>query len=183
MTCPSYLLPTTFGWENLPSNVGWGEANLTPWIFAQKWGRQNMSLEKIYFALWMYSKAGEKEFLKSYIGLSSCHLTSTGQPAHSAGLIGAAYRICLNAAPGFYFPFWVFGWGSIQISPTWGSNQDGVLLIHSGHKIKHRITNMFFFSIVNIKITSPRDVTWPRAPKSLLEVNDRVNWQLNWMTV
>ena len=26
---------------------------LTPWIFAQKWGRQNMSLEKIYFAPWI----------------------------------------------------------------------------------------------------------------------------------
>ena len=59
---------------------------LTPWIFAQKWGRQKMSLEKTYFALWMYTKAGEKEFFKSYIGLSSCHLTSTGQPAHSAGI-------------------------------------------------------------------------------------------------
>ena len=61
----------------------------TPWIFAQKWGMQNMSLEKIYFALWMYTKAGEKEFLKSYIGLSSCHLTSTGRPVHSAGINGA----------------------------------------------------------------------------------------------
>ena len=27
------------------------------------------------------------------------------------------YRIRLNAAPGFYFSFWVFGWGSIQIWP------------------------------------------------------------------
>ena len=61
----------------------------TLWIFAQKWGRQNMFLEKIYFALWMYTKAGEKEFLKSYIRLSSCHLTSTGRPAHSAGINGA----------------------------------------------------------------------------------------------
>ena len=39
----------------------------------------------------MYTKAGEKEFLKSYIGLSSCHITSTGQPAHSAGINGAVY--------------------------------------------------------------------------------------------
>ena len=30
-----------------------------------------------------------KEFLKSYIDLLSCHLTSTGQPAHSAGMNGA----------------------------------------------------------------------------------------------
>ena len=59
------------------------------WIFAQKWGRQNMSLEKIYFALWMYTKAGEKEFLKSYIGLSSCHLTSTSRLVHQAGFNAA----------------------------------------------------------------------------------------------
>ena len=64
-------------------------AFFTLWIFAQKWARQNMSLEKIYFALWMYTKAREKEFLKSYIGLSSCHLTCTGRPAHSSGISGA----------------------------------------------------------------------------------------------
>ena len=29
----------------------------------------------------MYTKSGEKEFLKLYIGLSSCHLTTTGRPA------------------------------------------------------------------------------------------------------
>ena len=37
----------------------------------------------------MLTKPGEKEFLKSYIGLSSCHLTSTGRPAHQAGFNGA----------------------------------------------------------------------------------------------
>ena len=37
----------------------------------------------------MWTKPGEKEFLKSYIGLSSCHLTSTSRPAHQAGFIGA----------------------------------------------------------------------------------------------
>ena len=37
----------------------------------------------------MYTKAWEKEFLKSYIGLSSCHLTSTGRLACQAGFIGA----------------------------------------------------------------------------------------------
>ena len=62
----------------------------TPWILALKWHRENMSLEKIYFALWIHTKAGEKEFLKLYIGLSSCYLTSTGRPAHSAGINGAA---------------------------------------------------------------------------------------------
>ena len=39
-----------------------------------------------------FTKAGEKEFLKSYIGLLSCQLTSTGQPTHSAGKNGAAWR-------------------------------------------------------------------------------------------
>ena len=34
----------------------------------------------------MDTKAGEKDFLKLYIGLSSCHLTSTGRLAHSFGL-------------------------------------------------------------------------------------------------
>ena len=37
----------------------------------------------------MYTKAEGKEFLKSYIGLPSCHLISTGQPAHSAVTNGA----------------------------------------------------------------------------------------------
>ena len=27
------------------------------------------------------------------------------------------YRIRSNAAPGFYFSIWVFGWGSIQMIP------------------------------------------------------------------
>ena len=27
------------------------------------------------------------------------------------------YRIRVNAAPGFYFSIWVFGWGSIQMIP------------------------------------------------------------------
>ena len=39
------------------------------------------------------------------------------------------YRICLNAAPGFYFLFWVFGWGSIQIWLTWGSIRAGVVFL------------------------------------------------------
>ena len=38
------------------------------------------------------------------------------------------YRIRLNATPGFYFSFLVCGWGSIQISTTWGCIQGGVLL-------------------------------------------------------
>ena len=33
----------------------------------------------------MYTKAREKEFLKSYIGLSSCNLTSTSHLAHQTG--------------------------------------------------------------------------------------------------
>ena len=37
----------------------------------------------------MLTKPGEKEVLKSYIGLSSCHPTSTSQPAHQAQFIGA----------------------------------------------------------------------------------------------
>ena len=37
----------------------------------------------------MYTKAEGKEFLKSYIGLSSYHLTSTGRPAGQAGFDGA----------------------------------------------------------------------------------------------
>ena len=34
----------------------------------------------------MQTKSGKTEFLKSHIGLSSRHLTSTGRPAHSAGV-------------------------------------------------------------------------------------------------
>ena len=40
----------------------------------------------------MYTKAREKEFLKSYIGLLNCHLTSMGRPAHLAGINGAVKR-------------------------------------------------------------------------------------------
>ena len=36
----------------------------------------------------MQTNPGEKEFLKSYIGLSSCPLTSTGQLACQARFIG-----------------------------------------------------------------------------------------------
>ena len=34
----------------------------TPWILALKWHRQNMSLEKIYFALWIRRELGKIEF-------------------------------------------------------------------------------------------------------------------------
>ena len=38
------------------------------------------------------------------------------------------YRIGSIWAPGFYFSKWIFGWGSIDIWPTWGCIWDGVLL-------------------------------------------------------
>ena len=41
----------------------------------------------------------------------------------------STYRIGSYWAPGFYFSKLVFGWGSIDIWPRWGCNQDGVLLI------------------------------------------------------
>ena len=49
----------------------------TPWILALKWHRQNMSLEKIYFAPWIRRKLGKKEFLKSHIVLLRAELNST----------------------------------------------------------------------------------------------------------
>ena len=69
---------------------------VTPWIFVKKWGRQNMSLEKMYFALWMYTKAEEKEFLKFYIGLSSCNLLCTARLAHLAGIYGAVFSLFIE---------------------------------------------------------------------------------------
>ena len=60
-----------------------------------------MSLEKIYFALYMFIKAKEKNFLKRYICLSSCHLTSTGKPAHLAGMNGAVQLGPQNDITGF----------------------------------------------------------------------------------
>ena len=36
----------------------WRYKDYTPWILALKWCRQNMSLEKIYFALWIRKKLG-----------------------------------------------------------------------------------------------------------------------------
>ena len=38
--------------------------SLTPWILAQQWYGQNMSLGKIQFALLMQKKSGKKELLK-----------------------------------------------------------------------------------------------------------------------
>ena len=59
----------------------------------------------------MLTKPGEKEFLKSYIGLSSCHLTSTGRPALQAGFIGACQLGPQKDNVGiqkFFFPwFWL----------------------------------------------------------------------------
>ena len=49
----------------------------TPKILALKWYRQNMSLEKIYFALWIRKKLGKKEFLKLYIVLLRAELNYT----------------------------------------------------------------------------------------------------------
>ena len=45
--------------------------------------------------------------------------------------IQGIYRIGSIKALGFYFSKWVFGWGSIDICPAWGCNQDGALLIRS----------------------------------------------------
>ena len=54
-----------------------GKHCLTLWILALKWYRQNMSLEKIYFALWISRKLWKKEFLKSYIVLLRAELNCT----------------------------------------------------------------------------------------------------------
>ena len=45
--------------------------------------------EKNLFCSINVDKIREKEFLKSYDGLLSCHLTCTGRPAHPAGFNGA----------------------------------------------------------------------------------------------
>ena len=50
---------------------------ITLWILAQKWYRHYRSLEKIYFALWIKTKLGKKEFLKSYIVLLTAELNCT----------------------------------------------------------------------------------------------------------
>ena len=55
----------------------------------------------------MSTNPGEKEFLKPYIGPSSCHPTSTGWPAHQAGFIGACQLGHQRANVGiqkFFFP-------------------------------------------------------------------------------
>ena len=60
----------------------------TPWIFALKWYRPKMSLEKMYFALWIRRKLLKKEFLKSYIVLLRAELSCTiyaSQMGQSAG--------------------------------------------------------------------------------------------------
>ena len=59
------LYPLTYGNKIWKSR----DFELTQWIMAQKWYGQNMSLEKINFALWIKTKLGKKEFLKLYIVL------------------------------------------------------------------------------------------------------------------
>ena len=53
----------------------------------------------------MHTKSGEKEFLKSYIGLSSCHLTRTSRLAHSAG---SAIKRTMYDFKNSFFPNFVF---------------------------------------------------------------------------
>ena len=76
------------------------------------------------------------------------------------------YRTGSNTAPGFYFSKWNFVWGSIHIWPTWGCNQDGVLLISLRHPFQEwnrislnkygyagittNINNLSFFWIVSL---------------------------------
>ena len=55
----------------------------------------------------------------------------------------STYRIGSFKAPGFYFSKWEFGWGSIDIIPAWGCNQDGVIFIRP---------NLEFWTIKSNKI-------------------------------
>ena len=50
--------------------------------------RKNMFPEKTFFALWMFTKWGNKDFWNLIIGLSSHYVTSTGSPALQAGFDG-----------------------------------------------------------------------------------------------
>ena len=61
----------------------------TPWILALKWCKQNMSLEKIYFALWKLRKLEKKEFLKSCIVLLRAELNCTNYASRMGRLAGA----------------------------------------------------------------------------------------------
>ena len=75
------LYPLTYGNKIWKSR----DFELTQWIMAQKWYGQNMSLEKINFALWIKTKLGKKEFLKLYIVLLKAGLNCTFMPAKRAG--------------------------------------------------------------------------------------------------
>ena len=59
------------------------------------------------------------------------------------------YRIHLNAAPGFYFLFWVFGRGSIEIWPTWGCIWAGVVSIRVSWESEQTVSLLIkFFDLI-----------------------------------
>ena len=57
----------------------------TPWILAQKWYKRNMSLEKIYFALWMKRKLGKRNFWNCTLSFWGLSWTAPIRPAGWAG--------------------------------------------------------------------------------------------------
>ena len=71
----------------LHSRINYG---YTPWILTLKWHRQNMSLEKIYFALWIRRKLEKKEFLKLYIVLLRAELNCTNDASWMGQVAGAS---------------------------------------------------------------------------------------------
>ena len=57
-------------------------------FFSEIGQAKHFSGKNIFCSVNVYKSRG-KRILKSYIGLSSCHLTSTGRQAHSSGINGA----------------------------------------------------------------------------------------------
>ena len=72
---PSLVMPIGHKGLELKNTLLKGTSvRFTLWILTQKWYRQNVSLEKKYFALLIKTKLGKKEILKSYIVLLRAEL-------------------------------------------------------------------------------------------------------------
>ena len=67
------------------SDMKYVHIGLTPWIFAQKWYRQNMSLEKTYFALWIVKTWERKNFWNRTLSFWGLSWTAPLKPARWAG--------------------------------------------------------------------------------------------------
>ena len=101
------------------------------WIIIMKLGQKDHFTMRMWFLFINNKYLAASIFIGIGLSLTFMFHTFVNTSIHSPSI---TYRICLNATPGFYFSLLVFGWGFIQIWPTWGCIWGGVLLINSQQK-------------------------------------------------